>query len=70
MPSLPGWAFSDPPAKDRDWKTEDSARVLHKLLVGLGFGESGYIAQGGDIGSFVSQLLAAKYDECKAVHRE
>ena len=36
-------------------------------MVGLGFG-SGYIAQGGDIGSFVSRELAAKYDGCKGMH--
>lgn len=30
---------------------------------GLGF--SSYVAQGGDIGSFVSQLLAQKFDACK-----
>lgn len=43
---------------------EDAARILNKLMVGLGFG-SGYISQGGDIGSFVAKILAAKYDECK-----
>jgi microsomal epoxide hydrolase len=32
---------------------------------GLGF--TGYVAQGGDIGSFVSRLLVQKYDACKGV---
>jgi hypothetical protein len=34
----------------------------------LGFGESGYVAQGGDIGSRIARFLGANYDECKAVH--
>jgi len=40
---------------------------MNKLMVDLGFG-SGYIAQGGDVGSFVSRILAHQYTECKAVH--
>lgn len=68
VPSLPGYAFSTGPPLDKDWKGEDTARIIHKLLVGLGFG-SGYVTQGGDIGSFISRILAAKYDACKAMHR-
>lgn len=41
---------------------------MHKLALSLGFGESGYIAQGGDIGSMIARTMAVKYDECKAVH--
>jgi microsomal epoxide hydrolase len=40
---------------------------MHKLLLSLGFG-SGYVVQGGDIGSYVSRTIAATYEECKAVH--
>ena len=36
-------------------------------MVGLGFG-NGYIAQGGDVGSYVSRMLAVEYDGCKAMH--
>lgn len=43
------------------------AAIVSKLMVGLGF-DGGYIAQGGDIGSFVARILAAQYDACKAVH--
>jgi len=68
VPSLPGYAFSTGPPLDKDWTGEDTARIIHKLLVALGFG-SGYVTQGGDIGSFISRILAAKYDECKAMHR-
>ncbi len=36
-------------------------------MVGLGFG-SGYLVQGGDLGSFMSRLLAMNYDACKGMH--
>ena len=36
-------------------------------MIGLGFG-SGYIAHGGEIGSFLSRILAVRYDACKAIH--
>ncbi|TFY57287.1 hypothetical protein EVJ58_g7109 [Rhodofomes roseus] len=68
VPSLPGFAFSDRPPKDKDWTTHDSARLMHRLLEGLGFGETGYVVQGGDIGSYICRSLASRYDACKAVH--
>ncbi|KAK4940405.1 hypothetical protein LTR10_019511 [Elasticomyces elasticus] len=66
-PSLPGYTLSSGPPTSRNFETEDCARVLNKLMVGLGF-ESGYIAQGGDVGSYVSRILSAKHDACKAIH--
>ncbi|KAJ6527784.1 Alpha/Beta hydrolase protein [Mycena capillaripes] len=68
VPSLPGFAFSDSPPKDKDWTVNDSARLMHKLLERLGFGETGYVVQGGDMGSFISRILASRYDACKAMH--
>ncbi|KAF2645905.1 alpha/beta-hydrolase [Massarina eburnea CBS 473.64] len=68
IPSLPGWCFSDAPPLDRDWKYEDSARILHKLMLALGFGKTGYAGQGGDIGAGVVRNMAARYPECKALH--
>lgn len=68
VPSLPGYAFSSGPPMDRNFNTEGIARVMDKLMVGLGFGD-GYVAQGGDIGSFVSRVLAVKAEACKAAHR-
>ncbi|KAF4806279.1 putative epoxide hydrolase [Colletotrichum siamense] len=68
IPSLPGYAFSDSPPVDRDWVLQDSARLLHKLMVGLGF-EGGYAVQGGDIGSYTARIMARTYDSCKALHR-
>lgn len=44
----------------------DCARILDKLMRGLGFGE--YVAQGGDIGSVLARILACNYDSCKAIN--
>ncbi|KAK5116441.1 hypothetical protein LTR62_007989 [Meristemomyces frigidus] len=67
VPSLPGYGYSNGPPLDRDFDCEGIARVVDKLMVGLGFGE-GYVAQGGDVGSFVSRILAVSHEGCKAVH--
>ncbi|KAJ5124278.1 uncharacterized protein N7515_008103 [Penicillium bovifimosum] len=67
VPSLPGYAFSSGPPLDRDFGTGDIARVVDQLMKGLGFG-SGYIAQGGDIGSRIARHLGADHESCKAVH--
>jgi len=68
-PSLPGYTLSSGPPLDKDFKAEDIARLMNKLMVGLGF-ESGYVAQGGDIGSYVARMLQAEYASCKAIHRK
>jgi microsomal epoxide hydrolase len=70
VPSLMGYTFSDAPPLDRDWKIADTARVMHKLMLSLGFGEGekGYVVQGGDIGSFIARTIAATYTECKGMH--
>lgn len=67
LPSLPGWMFSSALPLDRDWTIADSARIMHKLLVMLGF-ESGYVVQGGDIGASVARTMAVEYEACRAVH--
>ncbi|KAF2091834.1 alpha/beta-hydrolase [Saccharata proteae CBS 121410] len=64
VPSLPGYAFSSQPPLDKNFRGEDAARIMNKLMIQLGF-ESGYIAQGGDIGSFIARILAARYESCK-----
>lgn len=69
VPSLPGYGYSSGPPLDRNYTTEDAARIIDKLMVGLGFG-GGYVSQGGDIGSFITRILASQYDSCKAAHRE
>lgn len=67
-PSLPGYTLSSQPPLMEDWRTEDTARIMHKLLLSLGFGSTGYIVQGGDIGAMIARTLAATYPECKAMH--
>jgi pimeloyl-ACP methyl ester carboxylesterase len=67
IPSLPGYAFSSGPPIDRDYDIGSAAGAINDLMVGLGF-ESGYFAQGGDLGSFVSRILALKYESCKGIH--
>lgn len=69
IPSLPGFTLSSMPVLDRDLSQVDAARVLNGLMVNVGFG-SGYIAQGGDIGSRVARVLGVNHAECKAVHRK
>ncbi|KIW44806.1 uncharacterized protein PV06_03252 [Exophiala oligosperma] len=65
--TLPGWTLSSGPPLTRDFDTLDVARLMNKLMHGLGFG-SGYVIQGGDIGSFTGKVMIGVYDECKAAH--
>lgn len=67
VPSLPGYAFSSSPPLDRDFRIEDIARLMNRLMIDLGFGD-GYVAQGGDIGSKVARVIAVEHDACRAVH--
>ena len=67
VPSLPGYAYSSGPSVKQEWNNEDMAFVMNELMVGLGFG-NGYIAHGGDIGSFLSRIMAVRYPACKAIH--
>ncbi len=67
VPSLPGSAYSNGPPIDQNFNVEGMAVVMDKLMQGLGLG-SGYIAQGGDIGSFVARVLYTTAESCKAIH--
>ncbi|KAK4633797.1 putative epoxide hydrolase [Fulvia fulva] len=67
VPSIPGYAYSSGPPLKGDYALENASEALNNLMVGLGFG-SGYIAQGGDLGAFVSRHLAAHNDACKGMH--
>lgn len=64
VPSLPGYGFSSSPPLDKEYKSHDVARVMDQLMKGLGFG-GGYVAQGGDIGSRISRVLAVDFESCK-----
>ncbi|WVQ81621.1 hypothetical protein IAT38_003745 [Cryptococcus sp. DSM 104549] len=67
FPTLPGWLFSTPPPIEREFGVKDVGILFDKLMKGLGFG-AGYIAQGGDIGSYVTNELGKRHDACKIVH--
>jgi pimeloyl-ACP methyl ester carboxylesterase len=54
-PSLPGFAFSDKPAK-RGWNSERIAKAWSELMRRLGYKR--YVAQGGDWGSVVTTTMA------------
>jgi microsomal epoxide hydrolase len=64
VPSLPGYTLSSGPSLDKDFGVHDIARICDRLMSMLGCGD-GYIAQGGDIGSGVAQILGGQYPGCK-----
>jgi len=66
VPSLPGYGFSSNYSSQNMSNCESMAYAVEQLMVGLGFGD-GYVAQGGDIGSFVARILAARHS-ARAVH--
>lgn len=66
VPSLPGYGFSSGPSLEHESTCETMASAVEALMVGLGYG-AGYIAQGGDLGSFVARILAAQHS-AKACH--
>ncbi|WWC91421.1 uncharacterized protein L201_006367 [Kwoniella dendrophila CBS 6074] len=67
FPSSPGYLFSDSPPTDREFSVKDIGYLYDQLMKGLGFGDA-YIAQGGDVGSFITNELGMSYDGCKAIH--
>jgi pimeloyl-ACP methyl ester carboxylesterase len=68
VPSLPGYAFSDPPPLDRDFSNIDIAAIVNQLMIDLGFSD-GYIAQGGDVGSRVARGMVNIYEQCKGMFK-
>lgn len=67
VPSLPGYGYSSGPPPEADYDVDKAASAINALMVGLGF-SSGYLAQGGDLGSFISRHLALKCEACKGMH--
>lgn len=65
VPSLIGYGFSSPPPTDRPFTGAVQAAIFDGLMRGLGFGKEhgGYLAQGGDVGSFVVRIMT-KFDGC------
>lgn len=62
-PSLPGFTLSDAFPNDQNYGMEDAAQVIDHLVASV-LGLSGYLVQGGDIGSRIGRILAARYDTC------
>ena len=67
VPSLPGYTLSNGPGPTKPLTIEKAHQLLDTMMSNLGF-SSGYIAQGGDVGSYVARHLAAKCESCKAMH--
>lgn len=65
VPSLPGYTLSHALPQDKDWTLEDSVRVMDALMGELGFAK--YIAQGGDVGSFLAMQMAVSCEKCVAI---
>jgi pimeloyl-ACP methyl ester carboxylesterase len=54
LPSLPGYGFSGEPA-ELGWDASRTARAWAELMGRLGYGR--YVAQGGDVGALVTDLM-------------
>ena len=68
VPSIPDYGLSIRPNEDRELTMEAAAEAMNELMVALGF--DAYVAQGGDVGSFLAQTMCGVYNECKAFHRK
>jgi microsomal epoxide hydrolase len=66
VPSLPGYTLSARTPLDKDWSMQESCRILDQLMKNLGFEK--YIAQGGDVGSFLAMIMALTHDSCVGIH--
>ena len=66
IPSLPGYTLSSGPPVDKNFTVQDISRIIDTLMKNLGF-ESGYVAQGGDIGSRIGRVLAVDHESCKGL---
>ncbi|KAJ3494932.1 hypothetical protein NLG97_g3750 [Lecanicillium saksenae] len=67
VPSLPGYAYSSGAPMDREYGLDKAASAIDNLMIGLGF-KSGYLVQGGDLGSFLGRILAMTSESCKGMH--
>ncbi|KAK4202089.1 putative epoxide hydrolase [Triangularia verruculosa] len=66
VPSIPDYGLSFRHEETKMLTMAAAGEAINTLMIQLGFG-SGYVAQGGDVGSFMSQVLS-HHDECKAYH--
>lgn len=57
LPTYPGYGFSGKPTKV-EWQPPQVARAWHELMGRLGYDR--YVAQGGDWGAIISEVMAAQ----------
>ncbi|OCF60366.1 hypothetical protein L486_03049 [Kwoniella mangroviensis CBS 10435] len=67
FPSTPGYLFSSSTPNDREFAIKDVGYLYDQVLQGLGLGDV-YIAQGGDVGSHITNELGRSHEGCKAIH--
>ena len=60
LPSLPGYGFSGEPA-DLGWNAGRVAQAWAELMHRLGY--TRYVAQGGDVGALVTDVMARQAPE-------
>lgn len=68
VPHLVGFEYYSPPQLDEDFNWNDNVRIISKMVHLLGFEMTGYVAQGGDLGSAVASAIAAYDSACRLVH--
>ncbi|KAJ1324493.1 microsomal epoxide hydrolase [Microdochium nivale] len=68
VPSLPDYGLSVRATQETEMTVNQAARIMHQLMLELGFGNPGYVVQGGDLGSMLARTMAVRYEECKAFH--
>jgi pimeloyl-ACP methyl ester carboxylesterase len=56
LPTYPGYGFSGKPAKGQEWAPPKVAQAWHELMQRLGYKR--YVAQGGDWGAIISEVMA------------
>ncbi|KAH6685761.1 epoxide hydrolase [Plectosphaerella plurivora] len=66
VPSLPHYGLSGGP-QNAELTMLDGARLMDQLMVKIGFG-TGYVVQGGDIGSSMARILSVISPSVKAFH--
>ena len=60
LPTMPGYGYSGKPTST-GWDPARIARVFHTLMLRLGY--TRYVAQGGDLGAVISEVLALQSPE-------
>ncbi|KAH8195950.1 hypothetical protein TruAng_009870 [Truncatella angustata] len=68
VPHYVGFPFSSAPPLNREFTHLDNARLITRMVHALGFSESGYVVQGGDLGSATATAIASVDPACKLVH--